>query len=301
MSFGQKILYFFRVSIPEFFINLKDKFFSLSIMFRLAIFIGIFVVLPFTVYKTYLAYQNQVQTHQTSSDKIKITNKEINNFANKEASGYDNNNHSAKTVKKYLRTILMLDTDDEVKNLFDRSAEYHGRYNVIINHAAELDGDDFKNYLNDVADELQKGEQYHAQKIDHNFSTTTRYDVASQNDLSNGVMFILWNSNDQNAQEQAKKIDNYILKSHVKTYVYDQASEQGKQMFSSQLTTYVNEGNKMRDGFNSKVLLNGEFVAYAFNNGLPVFISNSLDNLPNKLPTESIANSTIKNKLKEFE
>lgn len=301
MSFGQKILYFFRVSIPEFFINLKDKFFSLSIMFRLAIFIGIFIVLPFTVYKTYLAYQNQVQMHQASSNKIKITNKEINNVASNEASGYNNDSHSPKTVKKYLRTILMLDTNDEVKNLFDKSAEYHGRYNVIIKHAAELDGDDFKNYLNDVADELQKGEQYQAQKVDHNFSIMTRFDAASQNDLSNGIMFILWNSSSQDAQEQAKKIDNYISKSHVKTYVYDQASEQGKQIFSSQLTAYVNEGNKMRDGFDSKVLLNGEFVAYAFNNGLPVYISNSLDNLPNKLSTESIANSTIKNKLKQFQ
>lgn len=292
MTLWQKIVYFFRFTIPEQWTSFKEWWKSGSIMFKLAIVIGVFIVLPLTVYKSYLAYNQANQARQERIDRL--TRKRNINVSL--AEGHKQEKVILKNgPKKYLREQLDVDTDAQVIDLFNQNLKYHGKYREVVANASDMnDINEFRNYLNKVVYTIQNGESIQASKINHKFKLTTNPSAATQDDLNDGVMIIAWDSKASDAKQQAQKIDKIVDNAKdYKCYVYDVSNQAGVNNFSFTLAHYIYMGDQIRDGYDESNWWSGNI--YGFKNGLFTYHSTSLDNTPAKMPTASLANPKIKN------
>lgn len=292
MTLWQRIQYFFRFTIPEAWNSFKEWWKNGSIMFKLAIIIGVFVVLPLTVYKSYLAY---VQANEARQERIDRLTRKRNINVNLAEGKKQEKLILKEGPKKYLREQLDVNTDQQVINLFNQNVQYKGQYKLVVGRASEMGNiNDFRNYLNKVVYTIQNGESVQASKIKHDFSLSTDPSEITQSDLNNGVMIIAWDSKANDAKQQAQKIDNIVKNAKdYKCYVFDVSTPTGVNNFSFTLAHYIYTGDNIRDGYDESNWWSGNI--YGFKNGLFTYHSESLDNTPNKMPTASLANPNIKN------
>lgn len=266
-----------------------------NLIYRLTIFVLVFIVGPITVYKTYLAYQQAEQQRAAKTEKIKLHHEAI-----KQDKIIKHQSKADKAIvtagpRKYLRISLMANTDQQVIQMFNNNAKYHGKYEDVVKHAAKLgDINSFRDYLNPIINEIENGETRKAASLKHEFTITKNPNVITPSLMQSGVMIIGWNSNAADAQQQADKIDDIIDNAkNYKCFVFDTSTEQGRSNFSYQLGMYLNQGDKIRDGYNDTNGWTG--IIYGFNNGLFVYHNTSLNNVPKKMPIASLANSNIEN------
>lgn len=299
MNLWQKIKYFFTWTIPDNWEKLKHWWQDTSLVYRLMAFVLIFMVTPLTIYKSHLAYQNAKANHARQIKIAKQRSQKTGQLANKVKETPEDKKIIKDGPKKYLRDVMMMN-QHQVVEAFNNNANYHGRYNAVIEHAAKLgDINSFRDYLNPIIDEVENGETIQAQRIHHKFELTTDPNDITADDMNNGAMIISWNSHANNAQQTANQIDNIIKNAKgYQCFVFDTYNQAGKNNYLMQFTHFMSIGDKMRDGFDSSNAWAG--TIYAFNNGLLVYHSKNLNNVPNKLPVKSIANSDIQNKVPDF-
>lgn len=292
MNIIQRIQYFFRFTIPENWSAFKAWWKHGSIMLKLAVIIGIFIVLPLTIYKTKLAYDQANQARQERIDRAKHE-RQINVDL---IEGHKQEKQILKNgPKKYLREQLGVNTDEQVIELFNQNVKYQHHYKDVVAKASAMGNiNDFRDYLNKVVYEIQNGENINAAKIKHNFTLTKSPTAVTSEDMNNGVMIIGWDSAAKDAKQQAQKIDKIVDKAqNYKCYVYDVSTQNGANNFSFTLAHFIYEGDKIRDGFNESNWWSGNI--YGFKNGLFTYHNTNFDNIPTKMPTASLADPKIKN------
>lgn len=293
MSIWQRIKYFFTFTIPELWTDFKDWLVNGNLMYRLMLFLAIITV-PFVIWKTKMAYDQQVTLH--NREEIKIAKKAKQKVNVKETA--EDKKIVSQGPKKYLRDVMMMN-QHQVIEAFNSSAKYHGRYNEVIQNASALgDIKSFRDYLNPIIDEIQNGQTYQSTRIKHNFTVTTDPSSIKQADLNNGAMIIAWNSKAPTAKTTAEQIDKIVNNAKdYQCYVFDTSVENNN--FETPLIQFLNQGDHERPGYNSENGWAGQI--YGFKNGLLVYHNKSLNNVPQTMPTRSLANVKVKNNLPDIE
>lgn len=293
MSVWQRIKYFFTFTIPEQWDRFKDWLINGNLMYRLMLFLAI-LSLPFVIIKTKMAYDQQVALH--NREEIKVAKQAKKKITVKETP--EEKKIVSQGPKKYLRDVMMMN-QHQVVEAFNNSAKYHGRYNEVVQNASALgDIKSFRDYLNPIIEEVQQGQSYQSTKIKHDFTITTDPNSIKPSDYNNGVMIIAWNSKAPTAKATAKQIDNIVNNAKdYSCYVFDTSTPTNN--FQAPLVQFLNNGDTERPGFDSSNDWAGQI--YGFKNQLFVYHNKSLNNVPQTMPTRSLANNKIKNEVPDLE
>lgn len=293
MNLWQKIKYFFTFTIPEKWELFKNWLVNGNLVYRLMLILAI-ITIPFVIWKTKMVYDQQAQLH--NRQQIKVAKKAKQKINVKETA--EEKKIVSQGPKKYLRDVMMMN-QQQVIEAFNNSAKYHGKYNEVIENASALgDIKSFRDYLNPIIDEIQHGQSYQSTKIKHDFTITTDPTEIKQEDLVNGAMIIAWNSKSPTAKITAQQIDNIVKNAkNYQCYVFDTSTPTNN--FNVPLTQYLNEGDRERQGFDHTNDWAGQI--YGFKNSLFVYHSKTLNNVPQNMPTRSLANNKIKNELPSLE